>query len=80
MLEEIWPPSIALLRELLLNPMSHRQILIQLLDFIACLGEKIENTNYGEESKMRRELADLCLRLLAAVFTVKPESCRLSNL
>lgn len=73
-LDEIWKDCTTFLREVFNNPMAHRQILIQLVDFIAILSAKIENTNFGEEWKMRRELADLFVRLLTAIFTIKPQN------
>ena len=73
LLDEIWASAITLLRDILLNPMAHRQMLVQMLELIACIATKMENTNFGEVTKMRRELADLCVRLLTAIFTIKPE-------
>ena len=55
-LEEIWTDCTTFLRDVLGNPMPHRRILPGLLEFIAVIGRKMENTNFGEESKMRREL------------------------
>lgn len=72
LLEEIWTDCTAFLREVLANPMPHRQILLKLLEFVAVMCEKMENTNFGEVSKMRRELSDLCARLFTAIFTIKP--------
>ncbi|KIW15580.1 hypothetical protein PV08_05628 [Exophiala spinifera] len=72
LLEEIWADCTAFLREVLANPMPHRQILLQLLQFVAVVCQKMENTNFGEVSKMRRELADLCARLFTAIFTIRP--------
>lgn len=71
-LEEIWIDCTTFLRDVLGNPMPQRQILPRLLEFIGVIGRKMENTNFGEEWKMRRELGDLFLRLLTAIFTIKP--------
>lgn len=71
-LEEIWADCTTFLRDVLGNPMPQRQILPRLLEFIGIIGSKMENTNFGEEWKMRRELGDLFLRLLTAIFTIKP--------
>ncbi len=73
-LEEIWKNCTTFLRDVLANPMPHRQILTRLINFIAILTAKMENTNFGEERKMRRELADLFIRLLTAIFTIKPQN------
>ncbi|KAH8890997.1 hypothetical protein GQ53DRAFT_688145 [Thozetella sp. PMI_491] len=71
-MDEIWQDCIAFLKDLLGNPFPHRQILPSLLEFAAILGEKVDNTNFGEQRKMRRELADLFIRLLTAIFTTRP--------
>ncbi|KAG7119381.1 Protein dopey like protein [Verticillium longisporum] len=73
-MDEIWQDCMAFLRDLLANPFPHRQTLPSLLEFAAILGEKVDNTNFGEQRKMRRELGDLFLRLLTAIFTTKPMS------
>lgn len=72
MLEEIWTDCATFLRGVLANPMPHRQILIKLLRFCSLLSQKMENTSFGEESRMYRELADICTRLFTAIFTIKP--------
>ncbi|KAK4176308.1 Dopey, N-terminal-domain-containing protein [Triangularia setosa] len=73
-MDEIWGDCTAFLKDLLGNPFPHRQTLPSLLEFAAILGEKVDNTNFGEQRKMRRELADLFLRLLTAIFTTRPTS------
>ena len=55
-LDEIWSDCLTFLRDVLGNPLPHRQTLPTLLDFTAILGEKIDNTNFGEQRKMRREI------------------------
>ncbi|KAI9668723.1 MAG: hypothetical protein M1829_005263 [Trizodia sp. TS-e1964] len=71
-IDEIWTDCLTFLRDVLGNPFPHRQTLPRLLEFTAILGEKIDNTNFGEHRKMRRELADLFVRLLTATFTTRP--------
>ncbi|KAJ9157302.1 Protein dopey [Pleurostoma richardsiae] len=71
-MDEIWQDCLTFLRDLLGNPFPHRQTLPSLLEFAAILGEKVDNTNFGEQRKMRRELSDLFLRLLTALFTTRP--------
>ncbi|KAK4105296.1 hypothetical protein N658DRAFT_114520 [Parathielavia hyrcaniae] len=73
-MDEIWQDCTTFLKDILANPFPHRQTLPSLLDFAAILGEKVDNTNFGEQRKMRRELADLFLRLLTAIFTARPAS------
>jgi protein dopey len=55
-MDEIWQDCMAFLRDLLANPFPHRQTLPSLLEFAAILGEKVDNTNFGEQRKMRRDL------------------------
>ncbi len=56
-MDEIWQDCMAFLKDLLGNPFPHRQTLPSLLEFAAVLGEKVDNTNFGEQRRMRRELA-----------------------
>jgi hypothetical protein len=55
-MDEIWTDCVAFLKDLLANPFPHRQTLPSLLEFAAILGEKVDNTNFGEQRRMRREL------------------------
>ncbi|PHH53372.1 Protein dopey [Ceratocystis fimbriata CBS 114723] len=71
-MDEIWTDCMTFLKDILANPFPHRQILPLLLDFAATLGAKVEKTNFGELRKMRRELGDIFLRLLTAIFTTRP--------
>ncbi|OJJ30606.1 hypothetical protein ASPWEDRAFT_46216 [Aspergillus wentii DTO 134E9] len=71
-LDEIWADCTTFLRDVLSNPFPHRQILPRLVEFAAILGAKMENTNFGEDRRMRKELGDVLLRLLTAIFTSKP--------
>ncbi|KAJ5669700.1 hypothetical protein N7462_010770 [Penicillium macrosclerotiorum] len=71
-LDEIWTDCTTFLRDVLSNPFPHRQILPRLIEFAAILGAKLENTTFGEDRRMRKELGDVVLRLLTAVFTSKP--------
>ncbi|KAL8808463.1 MAG: hypothetical protein Q9182_000013 [Xanthomendoza sp. 2 TL-2023] len=73
-MDEIWSDCMAFLKDILSNPLPHRQSLPKLLEFTALLGTKIDNTNFGENRKRRRELSDLFLRQLTATFTIKPLS------
>ena len=55
-MDEIWTDCMTFLRDILANPFPHRQVLPSLLEFAAILGEKVDNTNFGEQKRMRREL------------------------
>ena len=66
-LDEIWTDCMTFLRDVLGNPLPQRQTLPILLDFTAILGQKINNTNFGEQRKMRRDIgvshrATTCLK------------------
>lgn len=56
-MDEIWTDCMTFLRDVLANPLPHRQTLPKLLQFIAVLGEKVDNTNFGEQRRMRRDLS-----------------------
>jgi hypothetical protein len=56
-MDEIWHDCTLFLRDVLANPLPHRQILPTLLEFTAVIGQKVDNTTFGEQRKMRRELA-----------------------
>ena len=69
-MDEIWNDCMTFLKDVLANPLPHRQILPRLLEFIAVLGDKVDRTNFGEQRRMRRELAvcALLLRHLSFVY------------
>lgn len=55
-MDEIWTDCLTFLKDVLTNPLPHRQTLPKLLEFTAILGEKVDNTNFGEQRRMRRDL------------------------
>lgn len=55
-MDEIWTDCMTFLKDILANPFPHRQTLPGLLELISILGEKVDNTNFGEQRRMRREL------------------------
>lgn len=55
-MDEIWIDCLTFLKDVLTNPLPHRQILPKLLEFTAILGEKVDNTNFGEQRRLRRDL------------------------
>ncbi|CAK3964497.1 related to regulator of reproduction [Lecanosticta acicola] len=71
-MDEIWQDCITFSKDVLANPLPYRQILPHLLSIILLLAEKLNNTNFGEQRKMRRELTDIFQRLLSATFTALP--------
>ncbi|KAF2169744.1 hypothetical protein M409DRAFT_64771 [Zasmidium cellare ATCC 36951] len=71
-IDELWPDCVAFLRDVLANPLPYRQVLPHFLSIILLLAEKLNNTNFGEQRKMRRDLGDIFQRLLTATFTTLP--------
>lgn len=63
-MDEIWADCMTFLKDVLANPMPHRQTLPRLLEFTSALGEKVDNTNFGEQRKMRRELGVIASQYL----------------
>lgn len=72
--DEIWPDCTAFMRDVLANPLPFRQVLPGLLWIALILAERLDNTNFGDQRKMRRELGDLFQRLLAASFAASPSA------
>ena len=54
---EIWADCIAFLRDVLANPLPHRQTLPKLIEFTSIIGQKVDNTTFGEQRRLRRELS-----------------------
>lgn len=71
-MDEIWPDCMAFLRDVLGNPLPYRHVLPALFLTVLLLAQKLENTNFGEQRKMRKELGDSFNRLLTAAFTTMP--------
>ena len=66
-MDEIWSDCMAFMKDVLGNPLPHRQILPSLLEFVALLAVKVDQTTLGEQKKMRRELG-VCLIFDATLF------------
>ena len=60
-MDEVWSDCMTFLRDVLGNPLPHRQTLPRLLEFTAILGQKVDNTNFGEQRGMRRDLGVLLI-------------------
>lgn len=71
-MDEIWSDCMSFLRDVLSNPLPYRQVLPPLLSVITLLAQKIENTNFGDQRKMRRDLGDVFTRILTATFSAIP--------
>ncbi|KAK0926825.1 hypothetical protein LTR91_009471 [Friedmanniomyces endolithicus] len=68
-LDEVWADSSAFIKDVLANPLPYRHIMPILLALVHLLAQKIGNTNYGDQKRMRKDLADMFQKLLAATFT-----------
>ncbi|KAI9653678.1 MAG: hypothetical protein M1831_005706 [Alyxoria varia] len=68
-MDEIWMDCMAFLKDVLASPLSQSHVLPSLLVLLLTLAEKVENTNFGEQRKMRKDLSDLFLRLVTATLT-----------
>ena len=77
-MDEIWQDCMLFLKDLLGNPFPHRQALPSLLEFAAILGEKVDNTNFGEQRKMRRDLA-VSLFIFRGILFVSDQHTRISS-
>nr|POE48643.1 protein dopey [Quercus suber] len=71
-MDEIWVDCVNFLRDVVANPMPYRQILPTLLSIVQLLARKVDNTNFGEQKRMRRDLGDVFQRLLSATFATLP--------
>ncbi|KAK6503333.1 hypothetical protein TWF481_008356 [Arthrobotrys musiformis] len=71
-MEEIWSDCLLFLSDVLKNPFPHRQTIPLLLHFTAIIGEKADDTIFGEQKKMRKDLGDVFIRILGTVFTLRP--------
>ena len=71
-MDEVWPDCTAFMRDVLANPLPYRLVLPSVLLIVLLLAHQIDNTNFGEQRKMRRELGDTFMRLLGATFTTMP--------
>lgn len=56
-LDEIWNDCLAFLRTVSKDALPYRSVLSALLWIVLLLAEKLEKTNFGEQRKMRREIA-----------------------
>lgn len=68
-MDEIWSDCIAFLKDVLANPLPYRQIMAALLSLIYVLAQKVGNTNFGDQRRMRKDLGDIFQRLLSACLT-----------
>jgi hypothetical protein len=78
-IDEIWTDCLAFVRDVLTNPLPFRQVLPPLVALVHMLAQKVGNTNFGEQRKMRKDLADVFQKLLVATFTTLPPQLLISE-
>jgi hypothetical protein len=76
-LDEIWSDCTTFLKDVLANPFPHRQILPRLVEFAAILGGKMENTSFGEDRRMRKELGVCTVSYSLHRFHCADDTCRI---
>ena len=55
-MDEVWQDCVSFLRDVVSNPLPQSAVLPLLLNLILILAQKAENTNFGDQRKMRKEL------------------------
>ncbi|KAK9479483.1 Dopey, N-terminal-domain-containing protein [Lipomyces japonicus] len=68
-IEEIWLDCTTFVKDVYANISLYRHILPYILVFISTLGRKVDPTNFGEQKRLRKELADIFLKLLNSAVT-----------
>ncbi len=71
-MDDIWSDCMVFLKDILANPFPHRLVLPGLLHFVGVIGEKVHGTSLGDQGRMRKDLGDIFIRVLTAVFTTNP--------
>jgi len=76
-MDEIWADCTNFLKDVLSNPLPHRQMLPALLELVSLLAQKIDNTNIGELKRMHREIGVSNLSSMAKLRTnhARTSSC-----
>ncbi|KAK7205900.1 Dopey, N-terminal-domain-containing protein [Myxozyma melibiosi] len=63
-IEEIWMDCMTFVKDVQANISLYRHVLPNVLVFISIIGSKVDSTNFGEQRRLRKELADVFLKLL----------------
>ncbi|KAK5114319.1 hypothetical protein LTR62_002570 [Meristemomyces frigidus] len=77
--DEIWSDCISFLRDVLSNATPYRLIMPTLLSLAHLLAQKARNTNFGEQRKLRRDLAEIFQKLMTATFSMLPSGSALPS-
>ncbi|KAK9372385.1 Dopey, N-terminal-domain-containing protein [Lipomyces chichibuensis] len=70
-IEEIWMDCMAFVKDVQANVGLYRHVLPSILVFISIIGSKVDLTNFGEQRRLRKELADMFLKLLNSAVTAR---------
>ncbi|KAJ8104168.1 Dopey, N-terminal-domain-containing protein [Lipomyces tetrasporus] len=70
-IEEVWMDCMAFVKDAQANVGLYRHVLPSLLVFISTIGSKVDLTNFGEQRRLRKELADMFLKLLNSAVTAR---------
>lgn len=62
-IEDVWNDCVAFLKEVQNNHYMYRHLFPEVFRFIAVMAEKGESANFGDQRRVRRELADIFQRL-----------------
>lgn len=73
-IEEIWNDCIGFIREIQNNQSLYKTILPLVLQFISVVAYKVDHVKFGEQRKIRKDLADLFTRLLSYTLTTRESS------
>ncbi|KAA8917810.1 hypothetical protein TRICI_000012 [Trichomonascus ciferrii] len=73
-IEEIWHDCIGFIREVQNNQSLYKSILPLVLKFISVVAYKVDHVKFGEQRKIRKDLADLFTRLLSYTLTTRESS------
>ncbi|KAK9369940.1 Dopey, N-terminal-domain-containing protein [Lipomyces kononenkoae] len=73
-IEEIWMDCMAFIKDVQANVSYYRHVLPSVLVFISIIGSKVDLTNFGEQRRLRKELADMFLKLLNSAVTARQVS------
>lgn len=70
-IEEIWHECIGFIREVQNNQSLYKPVLALTLKFIGMIAYKVDQVKFGEQRKIRKDLADLFTRLLNFTLTTR---------
>ncbi|EDO18228.1 hypothetical protein Kpol_543p58 [Vanderwaltozyma polyspora DSM 70294] len=73
-IEEFFPDFISFFKEVSSNSSFYADISTNILKFIALSAEKIDNSKFGKQKNVRKELSDLFMKYQVTLFTDLPKN------